>query len=402
MKLPVYMDYHATTPVDPAVVDAMIPYFREKFGNTASRQHEYGWIAEDDVETARSSIASHLGASNKEIIFTSGATESNNLAIKGIAETWRQKGNHIITATTEHKSVIDSCKRLENNGFRVTYLPVGNDGLIDLNRLEDAITPQTILVSIMVANNEIGTIQDIDRIGKICRDRNIFFHTDATQAVGKIPINLKTTNIDLISFSAHKIYGPKGTGVLYIRKSQPKVRLTIQLDGGGHEYGYRSGTLNVPGIIGIAKALDISIAVMDEESVRLRRFRDSMFKEFSEQLDDIFLNGHPVHRLPNNLNVSFLHVDDNALMMSMKDIAVSTGSACSTADPEPSHVLKALGLPPERLHSSIRFGLGRFTTEEEVNYVIDRVLTNVRKLRELSPPYKKQSGKTVHTNILRG
>jgi cysteine desulfurase len=389
MKLPVYMDYHATTPVDPTVLDAMIPYFTEKFGNAASRQHEFGWIAEEAVETARSSIGHNIGASNKEIVFTSGATESNNLAIKGIAETWKQKGNHIITAATEHKSVLDSYKRLEKNGLQITYLPVDHDGLIDLNRLENALTPQTILVSIMVANNEIGTIQDIDQIGKICRSRNIFFHTDATQAVGKVPINLKTTNIDLMSFSAHKIYGPKGIGALYVRNSHPKVRLAMQLDGGGHEYGYRSGTLNVPGIIGFAKALDLSITVMNKETQRLRQFRDMMLTQFSEQIDEIYLNGHPTRRLPNNLNLSFLHVEDNALMMSMKDVAVSTGSACSTSDPEPSHVLKALGLPPERLHSSIRFGLGRFTTEEEVAYVVDRVIKNVRKLRELSPLYKK-------------
>jgi len=357
MKFPVYMDYHATTPVDPAVLDAMIPYFTEKFGNAASRQHEFGWIAEDAVETARSSMAKNIGATNKEIIFTSGATESNNLAIKGIAETWRQKGNHIITAATEHKSVLDSCKKLEKNGFQITYLPVDHDGLIDLNRLENSITPKTILVSIMAANNEIGTIQDIESIGKICRNRNIFFHTDATQAIGKTPINLKSMNIDLLSFSAHKMYGPKGIGALYIRGTQPKVRLAMQQDGGGHEYGFRSGTLNVPGIVGFAKALGLSIQSMDQETERLRQLRDLMFKQFSEQLDDVYLNGHPSQRLPNNLNLSFLHVEDNALMMSMKDIAVSTGSACSTSDPEPSHVLKALSLPPERLHSSIRFGL---------------------------------------------
>jgi cysteine desulfurase len=402
MKLPVYMDYHATTPVDPVVLDAMIPYFTEKFGNSASRQHEFGWIAEDAVETARSSIAHSLGTTNKEIIFTSGATESNNLAIKGIAEIWKQKGNHIITAATEHKSVLDSCKKLEKSGYQVTYLPVDHEGLIDLNRLENSITPLTILVSIMIANNEIGTIQDIDEIGKICRSRNIFFHTDATQAIGKVPIHLHTMNIDLMSFSAHKIYGPKGIGALYIRGSQPKIRLAMQQDGGGHEYGFRSGTLNVPGIIGFAKALDRSISLMDDETARLRQYRDTMFKRFSDDLDEIYLNGHPTLRLPNNLNVSFLHVEDNALMMSMKDVAVSTGSACSTADPEPSYVLKALGLPPERLHSSIRFGLGRFTTEEEVAYVVDRVVKNVRKLRELSPDYRKDITMDARTNISPG
>ena len=402
MKFPVYMDYHATTPVDPSVLDAMLPYFTEKFGNAASRQHEFGWIAEEAVETARSSIAQNIGGTNKEIVFTSGATESNNLAIKGIAETWGQKGNHIITAVTEHKSVIDSCKKLEKHGFKVTYLPVDHDGLIDLNRLENTLTPQTILVSIMMANNEIGTIQDIERIGKICRNRNIFFHTDATQAIGKVPIHLNMMNIDLMSFSAHKIYGPKGIGALYIRNSQPNTRLTMQQDGGGHEYGFRSGTLNVPGIVGLAKALGLSVATMDNESQRLRQFRDMMLTKFSKELGEVYLNGHPTRRLPNNLNVSFLHVEDNALMMSMKDVAVSTGSACSTADPEPSHVLKALGLPPERLHSSIRFGLGRFTTEEEVAYVVDRVIKNVRELRELSPLYKKSNVTNLHTNIAQG
>jgi len=383
------MDYHATTPVDPRVLDAMLPYFTEKFGNAASRQHEFGWIAEDAVETARASIAHNLGALNKEILFTSGATESNNLAIKGIAELWQQKGNHIITVTTEHKSVIDSCRRLEKNGIHITYLPVNSDGLIDLNRLQESISPKTIFVSIMAANNEIGTIQDIAQIGKICHDKNVFFHTDATQAAGKIPINVQSMNIDLMSFSAHKIYGPKGTGALYVRSSNPKVRLAMQLDGGGHEHGFRSGTLNVPAIVGFSKAFELSIQSMENEMNRLRDYRDTMLDEFSKNLDEIYLNGDPINRLPNNLNLSFLHVEDNALMMAMKDIAVSTGSACSTADPEPSHVLKALGLPPERLHSSLRFGLGRFTTEEEVHYVIGRVIENVKKLRALSPTYKK-------------
>lgn len=388
MKLPVYMDYHATTPVDQRVVDTMLPYFTEKFGNPASRQHRFGWIAEEIVETSRSLIANGIGAQSREIIFTAGATESNNLAIKGIAEAWRQKGNHIITVQTEHKSVLDTCKKLEKQGCRVTYLPVDEYGVVDPQQLHDALTPQTILVSIMTANNEIGTIQDVAAIGKICHEKEVFFHTDATQAVGKIPVNVQTMNIDLLSFSSHKIYGPKGIGALYVRSTNPKVKLVSQMDGGGHERGMRSGTLNVPGIVGLAKAVEIALASMKEESVRLAMFRDKMWSTFSERLPDVSLNGRLEHRLPNNLNVSFLHVEDNALMMSMKDIAVSTGSACSTGDPEPSHVLKALRLPLARMHSAIRFGLGRFTTEEEVHYVIDRVIENVTKLRVLSPTYK--------------
>jgi cysteine desulfurase len=396
MKLPVYMDYHATTPVDPRVVDAMIPYFTEKFGNPASRQHQFGWIAEEAVESSRTVIAGVIGAQAKEIIFTSGATEANNLAIKGIAEAWKQKGNHLITVQTEHKSVLDSCKKLEKQGYHITSLPVSEDGLIDLTQLRDAITPKTILVSIMAANNEIGTIQEISEIGKICREKNVFFHTDATQAVGKIPLDVNAMNIDLLSLSGHKIYGPKGVGVLFVRSANPKVKLSPLSDGGGHERGMRSGTLNVPGIVGLAKAIELSTAVMKEESQRLSSFRDRMFKTFSGQLPDVYLNGHSTNRLPNNLNISFLNVEDTALMMSMKDVAVSTGSACSTGDPEPSHVLKALHLPPARLHSALRFGLGRFTTEEEVTFVINRVIETVTKLRALLPAYKQQESILTH------
>ncbi|MDI6765858.1 MAG: IscS subfamily cysteine desulfurase [Bacteroidota bacterium] len=390
MNLPIYMDYHATTPVDPQVVEAMLPYFTEKFGNPASRQHQFGWIAEEAVESARNIIAKAIGAEPREIIFTSGATEANNLAIKGIAEAWKQKGNHIVTAATEHKSVLDTSKKLEKYGYQVTYLPVDEYGLINLNHLSEIITSKTILVSIMTANNEIGTIQDVGAIGKLCHGRGVFFHTDAVQAIGKFPINVQTMNIDLMSLSAHKVYGPKGVGVLYVRSINPKVKLTMQMDGGGHERGIRSGTLNVPGIAGLAKAVELVVGLMDVETKRMKNLRDKMWNEFQSQLDEVYLNGHPTQRLPNNLNVSFLNVEDNALMMSMKDVAVSTGSACSTVDLEPSYVLKAIRVSKERHHSAIRFGLGKFTTEEEVDYVINRVVESVKKLRELSPSYYKQ------------
>ncbi|MBI1807025.1 MAG: IscS subfamily cysteine desulfurase [Ignavibacteria bacterium] len=399
MMLPIYMDYHATTPVDPRVVEAMMPFFSERFGNPASRQHQFGWIAEEAVESARTMIAQLIGAETKDIIFTSGATESNNLAIKGIVEAWKQKGNHIVTVQTEHKSVLDTCKKLEKSGVLVTYLPVDEYGMIDLNQLQDVITPKTIIVSIMTANNEIGTIQEIEQIGKICREKDVFFHTDATQAIGKIPLSVKSSQIDLISFTGHKIYGPKGVGALYVRSSSPRVRLSPQMEGGGHEHGMRSGTLNVPGVVGLAKALEVSVQSMEDESNRLLSLRDRMFDRLTRELDEVFLNGHPARRLSHNLNVSFLHVEDNALMMSMKDIALSTGSACSTANPEPSHVLKALRLRTERLHSAIRFGLGRFTTAEEVDYVLDRVIENVKKLREHSPTYRKVREQSIFHSL---
>ena len=388
MKLPVYMDSHATTPVDSRVLEAMLPYFIEHFGNAASRQHKFGWIAEEAVESARTTVAKMIGAESREIIFTAGATESNNLTIKGVAEAFKQKGNHIITVQTEHKSVLDTCKKLEKRGFQITYLPVDEYGGVNIGELAKAITPKTILVSVMVANNEIGTIQPVAEIGKICRTKNVFFHTDATQAVGKIPVNVQSMNIDLMSFSGHKLYGPKGVGALYVRQTDPHVRLSSQMDGGGHERGMRSGTLNVPGIVGLAKAVELSVQSINAESVKLSNRRDSMLNAFRNELDDVILNGHPTQRLPNNLNVSFIGVEDNALMMSMKDIAVSTGSACSSADPEPSHVLKALHLPESRLHSALRFGLSRFTTDEEVQFVIDRVVENVKKLRAASPAYR--------------
>lgn len=384
------MDNHATTPVDKRVVDAMLPYFTDKFGNPASRQHKFGWIAEEAVESSRNMIAKLFNADAKEIYFTSGATESNNLAIKGIAEAYSSKGRHIITCVTEHKSVIDTCRRLEKSGFRITYLPVDEFGIIDLDDLKKAISPETILVSIMTANNEIGTLQDIFQIGNICRQNDLFFHTDATQAVGKIKFDLKSSNIDMLSFSGHKIYGPKGIGGLYIRDRKPKIKLEPQMDGGGHERGLRSGTLNVPAIVGLAYAVKISIDELEEEQARIEKLRDKMQNAFFSNLDDVYLNGHPSKRIFNNLNMSFMYVEDSALMMSIKEIAVSSGSACSTAQPQPSHVLKALGLSEDRRHSAIRFGLGRFNTEEEVDYVINRVIETVKALRKLSPVYQKK------------
>ncbi len=381
------MDNHATTPVDPEVVKSMIPYFSESFGNPASKQHQFGWVAEEAVESARASIARLIGAEPREIIFTSGATESNNLAIKGAA--LRRKGTHVVSVQTEHKSVLDACKSLEKRGYRITLLPVDSSGVLDPERLRDALTPETILVSVMAANNEIGTLQDIASIAALCRERGVLFHSDASQAAGKIPLDARMC--DLLSLTAHKIYGPKGAGALYVKHAPGPLPIAPLLDGGGHERGLRSGTLNVPGIVGLARALEICCGKMEEESPRLQGYRDRMISELTSRLDDVLLNGHPTRRLPNNLNLSFSGVEDNALMMSMKDIAVSTGSACSTANPEPSHVLKALKLPAERLHSSLRFGLGRFTTAEEVEYVIGRVVETVQKLRKFSPAYAGRS-----------
>lgn len=396
MRIPIYMDYHATTPLDPRVLEAMLPYFTELFGNPASRHHQFGWKAEEAVENARSVIARGIRAEAREIYFTSGATESNNLAIKGVAESYRNKGDHVVTCATEHHAVLDVCRRLEKQGLRVTYLPVDEYGLVDLDDVRKAITEKTILISVMTANNEIGTIHPIEVIGRLCREREVFFHTDATQAVGKVPVDVQAMNIDLMSFSAHKIYGPKGVGALYVRRRNPRVRLTPQIDGGGHENGLRSGTLNVPGIVGFARAFEICIHVMEEESRRLARLRDQLKGLLFGTIDGIFLNGHPEFRLPHNLHVSFAGVEAEALMMEMKEIAVSTGAACTTASPKPSHVLRALGHTEERIHSSIRFGLGRFTTEEEVGYVADRVAEAVEKLRSLSPAGKawKRHSKT--------
>jgi cysteine desulfurase len=388
MKTPIYLDNHATTRMDPRVLDAMLPYFTEYFGNAASRNHEFGWIAEQAVEKARKQIGDLIGASAREIIFTSGATESDNLAIKGVAEMYAEKGNHIITAATEHKAVLDTCKKLEKHGFRVTYLPVMADGLIDLDMLKDAITDKTILVTIMYANNEIGVLQPVAEIGKICRERGVLFHTDGVQAIGKVPVDVNKDNIDIMSITGHKLYGPKGAGALYVRRKNPRVQLTAQMDGGGHERGMRSGTLNVPGIVGLGEACAISQREMPEEARRVQYLRDKLRGRIEEGLDEVYLNGSWEHRLPGNLNMSFAYVEGESLLMGINDIAVSSGSACTSATLEPSYVLKALGLGDDIAHSSIRFGIGRFNTEEEIDYVADRLITVVRKLRELSPLYE--------------
>jgi cysteine desulfurase len=388
IKLPIYMDNHATTPVDPRVLDAMLPYFGGKFGNSASRNHAFGWAAEEAVENARGQIASLIGATPKEIIFTSGATESNNLAIKGAAEMYREKGNHIITQVIEHKAVLDTCKRLEKYGFEVTYLPVGKDGIVDPEAVRKAITPRTILISIMYANNEIGIINPIAAIGKIAKEHGVLFHVDGVQAVGKIPVDVQKDNIDLLSITAHKIYGPKGVGALYVRRRNPRVQISAIIDGGGHERGMRSGTLNVPGIVGLGKACEICQKEMAEESVRMRRMRDHLKDGIFAKLDEVYINGSMEHRLPNNLNISFAYVEGESLLMGINDVAVSSGSACTSATLEPSYVLKALGVGEDLAHTSIRFGLGRFNTEEEVDYVINRMVEVVSRLRDLSPLYE--------------
>lgn len=388
VKLPIYMDGHATTPMDPRVLEAMLPYFTAKFGNAASRNHSFGWEAEKAVEHAREQIAKLIGASAKEIIFTSGATESNNLALKGIAAKYRARGNHIITQATEHKAVLDTCKHLENDGYRITYLPVKADGRIDLEDLRRAMDEQTILVSIMFANNEIGVLQPIPEIGELCRERNVLFHTDAVQAVGKVPVDVNAMNIHCLSLTAHKIYGPKGCGALYVRRRNPRAQIAPQIDGGGHERGMRSGTLNVPGIVGLGEACEIAQREMATEAGRLGRLRDKLLQKLIAKLDYLHINGSMEHRLPASLNVSFLYVEGESLLMGINDIAVSSGSACTSASLEPSYVLKALGLGDELAHSSIRFGLGRFNTEAEVDYVAAKVIDVVEKLRELSPLYE--------------
>src|SRR5689334_12735130 len=388
VKLPVYMDNHATTPVDPRVLEEMLPYFTDRFGNAASRNHSFGWAGEEGVETARERIAKLIGATPKEIIFTSGATESDNLAIKGVAEMYKEKGNHIITAVTEHKAVLDTCKRMEKAGFRVTYLPVQKDGLIDLDDLKRAIDDKTILVTIMAANNEIGVVQPLAEIGKICKERGVLFHSDATQAVGKIPMDMNKMGIDLASISAHKMYGPKGVGALYVRRKNPRVQLVAQMDGGGHERGMRSGTLEVPNIVGLGKACEIAMNEMPQESCRLAGLRNRLKDKLMSELDEVYVNGNMEHHLPNNLNISFAYVEGESLLMGINDIAVSSGSACTSATLEPSYVLKALGTGDELAHSSIRFGLGRFNTVEEVDYVANKVIDTVKRLRELSPLYE--------------
>ncbi len=388
IKLPIYFDNHATTQVDPRVVEAMLPYFTDKYGNAASRNHEYGWKAEEAVENARGQIAKLINATPKEIVFTSGATESTNLAIKGIAEMYREKGNHIITQVTEHKATLDTCKRLEKYGYEVTYLRVAKDGRVDLDELRKAITPKTILISIMYANNEIGVVQPIAEIGKIAKEKGVFFHVDGVQAVGKIPVDVQKDGIDMLSISAHKIYGPKGVGALYVRRKNPRVQLAAIIDGGGHERGMRSGTLNVPGIVGLGKACELCQQEMATESERLRGLRERLKESIMSRLDETFINGSMVHRLPHNINISFAYVEGESLLMGINDIAVSSGSACTSATLEPSYVLKALGVGEDLAHTSIRFGLGRFNTEEEVDYVANRVVETVQRLRELSPLYE--------------
>ncbi len=382
------MDYHSTTPVDPRVLEVMLPYFSEKFGNAASRNHSFGWEAEKAVTLSREQIARLINCDPKEIIFTSGATESDNLALKGVAEMYRQKGNHIITAVTEHKAILDTAKRLEKEGAEVTYLPVDKDGLIHPDEVEAAITDKTILISIMLANNEIGVIQPIAEIGRIAKEKGVLFHCDATQGVGKVPVDVQAMGIDLMSFSAHKIYGPKGIGGLYVRKKNPRVRLAAMMDGGGHERGMRSGTLNVPGIVGLGMACEICEKEMETETKRLNEMRLKLQRHILKELDEVYINGHPEKRLAQNLNISFAYVEGESLLMGLNEIALSSGSACTTATLEPSYVLRALGIGSDLAHSSLRFGIGRFNTDEEIDYVGKRVVETVKRLRDMSPLYE--------------
>jgi cysteine desulfurase len=384
MKLPIYLDNNATTQLDHRVFEVMTPYFLENYGNAASKSHAFGWKAEEAVDYAREQIATLIGANEKEIIFTSGATESNNLAIKGVYEMYAAKGNHFITVSTEHKAVLDACKHLEKLGAEITYLPVDGDGLIKVEQIAEAIKPNTVLVSVMYGNNELGVIQPIREIGKLCNNRGVLFHTDATQAVGKIPVDVLADNIDLMSFTAHKMYGPKGVGALYVRRKNPRVKVTAQMDGGGHERGMRSGTLNVTGIVGFGKACELARLEMESEAKRLSQLRDKLENALLK-LEESYVNGNSEHRLPHTTNISFKYVEGEGLMMGIKDIAVSSGSACTSASLEPSYVLKNLGLDDELAHSSLRFGLGRFTTDEEIDYTIDCVTEAVNKLRDMSP-----------------
>ena len=385
LQLPVYLDHNSTTPCDPRVVEAMLPYFTDRFGNAASRSHPFGWVAEEAVDLAREQLAMLIGAEPKEIIFTSGATEADNLAIKGVFDMYSAKGNHIITVRTEHKAVLDTCKHLEKMGGQVTYLEVNEEGMIDLQELEAAITPQTILIAVMYANNELGVIQPIAEIGAIAKKHGVIFFSDAVQAVGKIPVDVNKDGIDMMAITAHKLYGPKGVGALYVRRKNPRVRITAQMDGGGHERGMRSGTLNVPGIVGLGKACEIAGAEMQEESKRLSRLRDKLEAGLLD-IEETKLNGSRDHRLPHVCNISFRFVEGDGLMMGFnKDIAVSSGSACTSASIEPSYVLKAIGMDDDLAHSSLRFGLGRYTTEEQIDYTIEKIKDTVLKLRAMSP-----------------
>lgn len=388
MKFPIYLDYHSTTPMDPEVLRTMVPYFTEVFGNAASRNHEFGWTAEAAVEKARAQVGKVIGATDKEIIFTSGATESNNLALLGVAEMYGEKGKHIITTPIEHKAVLDTCQYLASKGYEITYLEVDQYGRVSADAVRRAIRPDTILVSIMFANNEIGSINPVAEIGKVCKEKGVLFHTDAVQAIGKVPVDVQSMGIDLLSMTAHKIYGPKGIGALYVRRKNPRVRLSAQMHGGGHERGMRSGTLNVPGIVGFGKASELALRNLKDEPARLARLRDRLWDGIRTQLDEVYLNGHPIERLPNNLNVSFAFVEGESLMMGMKELAVSSGSACTSASLEPSYVLKAIGVGEDLAHTSIRFSVGRFSTDEEIDFALAKVVSAVRKLRDLSPLYE--------------
>jgi cysteine desulfurase len=389
MKLPIFLDNHSTSPMDPRVLETMLPYFIEKFGNAASRNHAFGWAAEEAVENARKQIAKLIKADPKEIVFTSGATESDNLALKGVLEMYKEKGHHIVTSSTEHRAVLDTAKSLEAKGLAsVTYLAVDKQGMVNPQDVRNAITEKTVLISVMLANNEIGTINPVAEVGRIAKEKGVLFHCDATQGVGKIPVDVQAMGIDLMSFSAHKIYGPKGVGALYVRKKNPRVRIAAQMDGGGHERGMRSGTLPVPLIVGFGKACELCGQEMTTESARLMKMRDKLQTGIMTALDECYLNGHPTNRLPGNLNISFAYVEGESLLMGMKDIALSSGSACTSATLEPSYVLRALGVGTELAHSSIRFGLGRFNTDEEIDYTIKKVIEIVTKLREMSPLYE--------------
>lgn len=381
---PIYLDYQSTTPCDPRVLEVMLPYFTEEFGNPHSRSHAYGWRAEEAVEKARAQVARLINADSREVIFTSGATESNNLALKGVAHFYKAQKNHIITCVTEHKCVLDSCRHLEQEGFKITYLPVQANGIIDLNVLREALTEQTVLVSIMAVNNEIGVIQPLAEIGKLCREKGIFFHTDAAQAVGKIPIDVQAMNIDLLSLSGHKIYGPKGIGALYVRR-KPRIRLLALITGGGQERGMRSGTLSPPLCVGIGEACSIAREEMASENIRLHALRNRFYKAILSELEEVYLNGDSEKRIPGNLNLSFAHVEGEGLMMGVKELAVSSGSACTSASLEPSYVLRALGVEAEMAHTSLRIGFGRFTTEEEVDEASQQIIKEVTRLREMSP-----------------
>lgn len=396
LKLPIYMDNHSTTRVDPRVVEAMLPFFTDEFGNAASTSHVFGRRAAEACEQARQQVAHLIGAQAKEIVFTSGATESDNLAIKGVAAMHRKRGNHIITVVTEHHAVLDPCKRLAREGFEVTFLPVDRTGMVDPDAVCQAITNQTVLISVMAANNEIGTIASIAAIGRIAREHGVIFHSDATQAVGRIPIDVESMTIDLLSLSGHKVYGPKGVGALYVRR-RPPVRLAPLFDGGGHERNMRSGTLAVPLIVGLGKACELAAEEMEDESHRLVALRERLHRGLVSNVDEIYLNGHPAERLSGNLNLSFAYVEGEALLMSMKDVAVSSGSACTSANPEPSYVLKAIGLSDDLAHASIRFGLGRFNTAEEVDYTIDCVAETVRRLRRMSPVWQDRAAPAAAT-----